>query len=86
MKRVAVIEHPGHFYEPEGLTVTVDGEPVEVLGRWKRYRDGGTSIVETEQGRLYRPAPRRHGTPTLDGEPVELSWEPVAIRDSRSGR
>jgi hypothetical protein len=77
MKQVKVIEAKNHLYEPEALTIEVDGEPVEVLGHWRRYRDGGTSVVETSAGRLHSPAPRKSSSTKLNNEEVEIDWQVI---------
>lgn len=80
-KKVVVIETLPHMYESEALEVTINGKPVEVLGRWNRYRDGGTSEVRTNKGEIFRPAPRNElAKPLLDNQEIDLEW---IVKDTR---
>jgi hypothetical protein len=73
-RKVRVVETYPHLYQPEALKITVDGKRVQVTGRWRRMRDGGTSILPTDAGELRRPAPRLNQAATLGGEVIDLEW------------
>lgn len=74
-KKVHVIEKQGTMYDPDALTITIDDEPVQA-DSWRRYRDGGTTIIETPRGRIYMPSPfKKDIMPTLDGKEIDLLWE-----------
>ena len=52
------------------FAITLDGEQVEV-GYVERFRDGGTTQIETPLGLIYVPAPHKSELePTFAGEPV----------------
>lgn len=46
--------------------VKIEGRAVEV-GSVRRYRDGGTTVIETDMGEIFVPAPGVDRAPTLDG-------------------
>ena len=47
--------------------ILIDGERVERI-RCSRFRDGGTTILQTDKGTVKRPSPFKGGPDTLDGE------------------
>lgn len=57
--------------------IIIDGRPARITGSIVRYRDGGTTEIPTDQGLIWRPAPRkaeRMGLePSLDGKPLRMS-------------
>ena len=61
----------------ERAEVWIDGERARDL-RVRRWRDGGSTAIVTNRGRIYRPTPfRPTAVSMLDGEPLEPRVEPV---------
>lgn len=57
----------GDPYSDNRSWIEVNGVAAEKLGV-QRYRDGGTTIIKTNLGRIYYPAPFRNQNPTIDSE------------------
>lgn len=72
-------------YVNRGEPIIIGGEPAEIAGGWfgiVRLRDGGTTTIQTDRGKIYWPHSLGRegivkGTPTLDGEAIVRSVWPA---------
>ena len=67
------VEIIGDPYNDERSTIKIDGVPAKIT-YIERYRDGGTTIINTDRGEIYYPAPQHRTSfpkvkrsSTLDG-------------------
>jgi hypothetical protein len=69
-RTVEIIGDPYSDYRRS--TIAIDGKIAEVLSpvhlNCTRRRDGGTTTIYTDLGKVHRPAPRLNRSATIDGE------------------
>lgn len=69
------------YVNPDEL-IRIGGKIANPEGRYpiSRLRDGGTTTIRTDRGTIHVPmraGPNgiQRGTPTLDGEPIQISYQ-----------